>query len=85
MDTKDARPVTLLYSNKTASEIAYKSIFDAATQTIGMKTVYALTAEPNPVPGTYAGKIDSTLIAREIPDYKDRTFYISTSRYGHCV
>ncbi len=77
MDTKDARPVTLLYSNKTASEIAYKSIFDAATQTIGMKTVYALTAEPNPVPGTYAGKIDSTLIAREIPDYKDRTFYIS--------
>lgn len=77
MDTKDSRTVTLLYSNKTASEIAYKNIFDKALQTIGIKTVYALTAEPNPVPGTYTGKIDSALIAREIPDYKERIFYLS--------
>lgn len=77
MDTKDARPVTLLYSNKTASEVAYKETFDAAGQVIGMKTVYALTNEPNPIPGTYAGFIDGALIAREVPDYKERTFYIS--------
>jgi ferredoxin-NADP reductase/Na+-translocating ferredoxin:NAD+ oxidoreductase RnfD subunit len=77
IDTKDARPVTLLYSNKTASEIAYKEVFDTAAQTIGMKTVYALTSEPAPVPGTYSGMIDATLIEREIPDYKERVFYIS--------
>ncbi|MFZ2500976.1 MAG: FAD-dependent oxidoreductase, partial [Minisyncoccia bacterium] len=77
VDTKDSRAVTLLYSNKTASEIAYKDAFDAASQTIGMKTVYALTNEPTPVPGTYSGFIDAALIAREIPDYRERTFYLS--------
>jgi len=77
IDTNDTRPITLLYSNKTASEIAYKDIFDNAARLIGMKTVYALTNEPSPVAGTYAGMIDSALIAREIPDYLERTFYIS--------
>lgn len=77
IDTNDARPITLLYSNKTASEIAYKEIFDEATRTIGMKTVYALTNEPSPKPGVYMGMIDGALIAREIPDYRERTFYIS--------
>ncbi len=77
IDTKDAREITLLYSNKTASEIAYKEIFDEAAQAIGMKTLYALTNEPNPIPGTYAGRIDATLIAGKVPDYKECIFYLS--------
>ncbi|MHB8710104.1 MAG: RnfABCDGE type electron transport complex subunit D [Minisyncoccota bacterium] len=77
VDTNDARPVTLLYSNKTVSEIAYKDIFDKAAQTIGMKTVYTVTNEPSSTPGVHAGFIDGALIAREIPDYRERTFYIS--------
>ncbi|MFZ3043519.1 MAG: RnfABCDGE type electron transport complex subunit D [Minisyncoccia bacterium] len=78
VDTHDTRPVTLFYSNKTASEIAYKETFDAAEQAIGMKTVYALTGESGPVPaGMYAGKINAELIKKEIPDYKERMFYIS--------
>ncbi len=77
MNTNDKRSVTLFYSNKTASEIAYKDIFDRAKQALGMKTVYALTNEKTAVPGTYAGMIDSALIAREVPDYKECLFYIS--------
>lgn len=77
IDTKDARAITLLYSNKTASEIAYQGTFDRAAEIIGMKTVYALTNESAPVPGTYSGMIDRALILREVPDYKERTFYIS--------
>ena len=77
VDKKDARSVTLLYSNKLASEIAYKEVFDSAEQTIGMKTIYAITDEQTSVPGTYHGFIDATLIVREIPDYKERIFYIS--------
>jgi ferredoxin-NADP reductase len=42
-----------------------------------MKTIYAITDEPTSVPGTYHGFIDATLIMREIPDYKERVFYIS--------
>ncbi len=77
VDTEDARPVTLLYSNKTASEIAYKEIFDKAAETVGMKTVYALTNEPSQKPGFYMGMIDAALITREIPDYREHVFYIS--------
>ncbi|MFA5942575.1 MAG: RnfABCDGE type electron transport complex subunit D [Candidatus Paceibacterota bacterium] len=77
VDTNDTRSIVLLYSNKFSSEIAYKETFDEAAQKIGMKTVYVLTGEPHPVPGTYAGRIHEGLIANEIPDYKERTFYIS--------
>lgn len=77
MDTHDSRAVTLFYSNKTAAEIAYKDVFDRAASMIGMKTVYALTNEPSPVPGAHNGFIDGELIAREVPDYKECVFYIS--------
>lgn len=76
IDTKEARPVTLLYSNKTAAEIAYKDIFDTAGAA-GIKTVYAVTNEKAPVPGMHNGFIDAALIEREVPDYKERMFYIS--------
>ncbi len=76
-DKKEHRSVTLLYSNKTANEISYKDIFDSAEKEIAMKTVYALTDEKIAVPGTHAGFIDATLIMREVPDYKERIFYIS--------
>lgn len=77
IDMKDARAVTLLYSNKTVSEIAYRDVFDRAARSIGMKTVYALTDEKLPIPGTYAGFIDGALIMREVSDYKECVFYIS--------
>lgn len=77
MDTKDARSAVLLYSNKTAAEIAYKDTFDRAEQEIGLKTVYAVTNEQSTLSGVYAGFIDGALITREVPDYKERMFYIS--------
>ena len=64
IDTKDARSVTLLYSNKTAAEIAYKDVFDRAERETGMKTVYT-------------SMIDCAMIAREIPDYREHVFYLS--------
>lgn len=77
IDTKDTRPVTFFYSSKTASEVAYRNIFDRAAQEIGTKVVYALTDEPVPLLGTYNGFIDEALITREVPDYKEHIFYIS--------
>ena len=77
MDTNDARSIVLLYSNKTASEIAYRDVFAQAEREIGLKTIYAITDEPSQLPGVHNGFIDSALIAREIPDYTERTFYIS--------
>ncbi|MDE1925324.1 MAG: RnfABCDGE type electron transport complex subunit D [Patescibacteria group bacterium] len=66
LDIKEARPVTMLYANKTAADIAYKDIFDRAQDELGIKTVYAT-----------GSLIDAKLIAQEVPDYRERTFYIS--------
>jgi ferredoxin-NADP reductase len=77
LDTKDKRPVTMLYSNKTVAEIAYKDVFDMAQKELGIKTIYAITDETIQAPGVYNGLINSQLIVQEIPDYKERTFYIS--------
>jgi ferredoxin-NADP reductase len=77
LDKKEARPIIMFYSNKLANDIAYKDVFDRAEQELGIKTVYTVTSEKNPVPGTYNGFIDAELIKREVSDYRERTFYIS--------
>ena len=77
VDMNDTRPVTMFYSNKTVKEIAYKDVFDNAQKAIGMKTVYAVTEDKTLEPGMYGGVIDASLIMREVPDFKDRVFYIS--------
>lgn len=76
LDNQENRSVVLLYSNRTASEISYKETFDTA-KAIGVKTIYAVTDEPVSQPDFHAGFIDAALIAKEIPDYKERMFYIS--------
>ncbi len=80
LDRREPRPITLFYSNKTANEIAYKDVFDRAARELGMRTVYALTDEPAVAPGTHAGRIDAALIARTVPDYRERIFYLSGPR-----
>lgn len=67
----------LLYANRTKNDLAYKELFDRARTELGMKTIYALSNEPAPPPGTYKGVIDANLIRREVPDFAERTFYIS--------
>jgi ferredoxin-NADP reductase/Na+-translocating ferredoxin:NAD+ oxidoreductase RnfD subunit len=64
VDKKQKRDVVLLYASRPG-EIVFQDIFARAAEVIGMKTVY--------IPGM----IDAALIKREVPDYKDRTFYIS--------
>jgi ferredoxin-NADP reductase len=77
LDKKEARPITILYANKTQADVAYKDILDRARVELGIKTVYSLSAEKTSVPGMVNGSLDPLLIAREVPDYRDRMFYIS--------
>lgn len=77
LDTKDARTATLIYSNKTAEEIAYKDILDRAENELGIKTVYCVTREQAPASGISAGPLRPGIIAREIPDYRERLFFVS--------
>ncbi len=77
IDKKEARSVVVLYSNRTAADVAYKDVFDRAQSELGIKTVYALSNEKQAVPGMINGMLDAALIAREIPDYRERMFFIS--------
>lgn len=65
--TKSARDAVLLYANKDQNDIAYRDFFDTAAATARLKTVYT-------------SSIDATLITQEIPDYRERLFYISGPR-----
>jgi ferredoxin-NADP reductase/Na+-translocating ferredoxin:NAD+ oxidoreductase RnfD subunit len=79
MDRNEKRSVALFYVNRTNAEIAYRDIFDEAEQAIGLKTIYAITGAGEALPegNGRRGHIDGTLLRRELPDYHDRTFYIS--------
>lgn len=69
IDQNEKRDIILLYSNKTAKEIVYKNIFDEAFKKLEINTIYVNTDE--------VGYIDETMIKKEVPDFKDRIFYIS--------
>ncbi len=77
-DKKESRDAVMLYSNKTPGDVAYKNIFDEA-ESVGLKTLYFVndlegaTLQPN----MRLGFINAEVIMKEIPDYKERVFYIS--------
>ena len=72
----ETRDAVLLYSSRTAEEVAYGDIFARAARE-GLRTVYAITDGPAMLPGARQGMIDAAFIGREIPDYRERLFYLS--------
>jgi ferredoxin-NADP reductase len=82
LDHGEKRPITVLYSNKTAQEIVYADVLEEARKQLGIKTVYTLT-DANHVPPDWqggTGRIDAEMIAKAVPDYRERTFYLSGPR-----
>jgi ferredoxin-NADP reductase len=82
LDTKQPRPIILLYANKTVDEIVYYDIFNQAQQQLGIHTIYTLTDKTKlPVNWQgYVGRIDEAFIKRFVPDFIERTFYLSGPR-----
>lgn len=79
IDTKDKRDIIILYTAKNISEFAYKDIFDDAVKKIGVKVIYTITDAKN-IPANWeghTGRINGSLIEKEIPDFKERMFYLS--------
>ena len=78
-DMKQHRDVVMFYSNKTYEDIAYKDVFDTAGNVMGMKTVYVITDPTTtalPV-NMYSGMLDQNLVMKEVPDWRERMFYLS--------
>ncbi len=80
LDTKDKRDIILFYSNYAPADIVYKDVFDQGERQLGIKTIYNITNTP--YPDDWRGErgfIDAQMIKRTVPDYKERTFYLSGS------
>jgi ferredoxin-NADP reductase len=75
LDRGEARPIVILYGNEREEDIAYGDVLGAARQQLGIRTVYAVAR--NARKGQYPGFIDARLVRQVIPDYRERTFYIS--------
>ena len=79
IDQNEQRDVALIYSEKNASSLAYTDVFAKARDRLGAKIIYTLT-EQTSVPkdwGGATGFVSAEMIARDIPDYHERLFYVS--------
>ncbi len=75
LDRNEARPIVILYGSEGQQDIAYRDVLGAAERELGVKTVHAVAR--GAVRGQYPGFIDARLVRLVIPDYRERTFYIS--------
>lgn len=79
LDTNQRRDIILFYVNRRADEIVYKDVLSAASAKLGVKIFYTLTdtaAVPPKWPGL-VGRINEETLARAVPDFQERFFYLS--------
>ncbi len=74
LDRHEARPIVVLYGSENNEDIAYRDVLGAAEKELGIPTIHAVARGAKR--GQYPGFIDAKLI-RTIPDFRERTFYIS--------
>ena len=78
-DRKEKRSIVIIYSAASPEEVAYYDVLKEAADRIGAKTVFTFTdrSKLDPSWRGHTGHVDAAMIAREVPDYRDRTFFIS--------
>jgi ferredoxin-NADP reductase len=80
IQSREPRDAVMFYGNNTVDEIAYAHVFDQAERELGIRTIYAVAQPHGASTNMHVGFIDARLIEREVPDYAERTFYISGPR-----
>ncbi|HLI09195.1 MAG TPA: oxidoreductase [Ktedonobacteraceae bacterium] len=79
VDMNEARDIIVFYANRTADEFAYKDVLNQAQQLPGIRVYYTLT-DAQAVPRNWnglTGRINASVIRKLVPDYEERTFYLS--------
>lgn len=75
VDRKEVRPIVVLYGTESQEDIAYRDVLGAARRELGIRTFHAVAKGAER--GQYPGHIDARLVQLTMPDYLERTFYIS--------
>jgi glycine betaine catabolism B len=76
LDTKQKRPITLIYSARTKQELVFRDVFDSATKSVGLKTVYVVDDPPRDWKGE-KGPLSAELIKNYSQHAEKTLFYIS--------
>jgi len=81
VDKREKRDIVVIYSNRNFDEIVYTDVLQEANDELGTKILFTLTDKDHAPEGWrgYRGYINKDIISREIPDFRDRTFYLSGS------
>lgn len=81
LDRRERRDIVLLYANSRVDQILYNDVFWPAQRVIPFRPAYVLSDPASAGPQWYgeSGHIDAAMIARQIPDFRDRLFYVSGS------
>lgn len=82
IDQNEKRSIIIFYSNSTIHDIIYENILDKANKQLKIKTIYTLT-DSKLIPDSWRGQkgyITEQMIKTEVPDYKERLFYLSGPR-----
>lgn len=77
LDRGQRRDIVLFYACKTGAEIAYHDLWDEASRTTGMRTICVLADEDAPGDDVERGFITAAMLQRRLPDWQERTFYLS--------
>jgi ferredoxin-NADP reductase len=78
-DNHEKRSITLIYSSVSMQEVAYYDIFKEAAEESGVNTVFTFTdkTKVDPTWKGHTGYVSEAMIEQVVPDYKERTFYVS--------
>ncbi len=75
-DMKLDKDMVLLYSNRTIDDIAFRDELEVIQKQYPKFKVVHILCEAHPGFSCVSGIINSGLIKKEIPDYKERLFYL---------
>lgn len=79
IDTGQQRDIIVLYTARAADDFVYADVLREARVKLGVPTIYTLT-DTAAIPRKWSGevgRIDRDMLTRFIPDYYERTFYLS--------
>ena len=77
LDKGESRDIILLYGARTDGDIIFKDVFAEAGIKVGLKTIFVLSEETRENANYRHGMIDAARIEAEVPDFRERIFYVS--------
>lgn len=77
LDRDERRDIVVLYGCGSVREVAYSGVLAEAARRLDIPTHIAVLDPEGAPPGMRTGFVDEAMIREDVPDYAERTFYLS--------